>query len=488
MDSKDKKQLAKKRKEAAKQAQKFHREQDKQEKQNKKASQKILKANSAASKKGEDVTSKIKEAVSARRDKRQAERRSNLSREEKFRRDGKEKIRNLRPQDHEDGYYVDEYAEKQRQERRAKVIRRQEREVIRRNKKPLSRRQVRFKHILLSATIVLGVLLVGVVLCFTVLFKTEKIEVEGDSYYDRQQIIDFCNVAEQQNIFIGTWNRTPEEVVKNLPYVEKADVSFSIPDTIKITVKNAVPTYAIQDGEGYLTVSSKGRILDTTPVITEDLVELKCGEIKDKTKGNYIDFGDETVSDILHSVAKSFAVYGVDKVTAFDITNLSGIIITYDNHIDINIGLPDDIEYKIKTAFTIINEKLDPNQTGTVAGTLDVSTCNKTRCRATSRLPQRRRRFPPCRSPRPLRLTAAATAAQVPTPITIISTARTTAPPAAMQTASTIMPAAFPTTRIPANTVRLQLITRRRSRKMGFNHDFTEKISRKTIDIFQKVW
>ncbi|MBQ1806121.1 MAG: hypothetical protein II012_00720, partial [Ruminococcus sp.] len=93
--------------------------------------------------------------------------------------------------------------------------------------------------------------------------------------------------------------------------------------------------------------------------------------------GNYIDFGDETVSDILHSVAKSFAVYGVDKVTAFDITNLSGIIITYDNHIDINIGLPDDIEYKIKTAFTIINEKLDPNQTGTVAGTLDVSTCNK---------------------------------------------------------------------------------------------------------------
>ena len=377
MDSKDKKQLAKKRKEAAKQAQKFHREQDKQEKQNKKASQKILKANSAASKKGEDVTSKIKEAVSARRDKRQAERRSNLSREEKFRRDGKEKIRNLRPQDHEDGYYVDEYAEKQRQERRAKVIRRQEREVIRRNKKPLSRRQVRFKHILLSATIVLGVLLVGVVLCFTVLFKTEKIEVEGDSYYDRQQIIDFCNVAEQQNIFIGTWNSTPEEVVKNLPYVEKADVSFSIPDTIKITVKNAVPTYAIQDGEGYLTVSSKGRILDTTPVITEDLVELKCGEIKEKTKGNYIDFGDETVSDILHSVAKSFAVYGVDKVTAFDITNLSGIIITYDNRIDINIGLPDDIEYKIKTAFTIINEKLDPNQTGTVAGTLDVSTCNK---------------------------------------------------------------------------------------------------------------
>ena len=220
-------------------------------------------------------------------------------------------------------------------------------------------------------------LIIGVVLSFTVLFKTEHINVEGDVYYEKQQIIDFSNVVEQQNIFIGTWNSTPEEIVKNLPYVESAQVDFQVPDTITITVKNAVPSYAIQDDDGYLIVSSKGRILDRTTYKTDDLVELKCGEIRDKTKGTYIDFGDDSVSEILHSVAKSFAANNVENITGFDITNLSGIIINYDNRIDINIGLPDDIEYKIKTAFTIINEKLDPNHTGTVSGTLDVSTCNK---------------------------------------------------------------------------------------------------------------
>lgn len=36
-----------------------------------------------------------------------------MSREEKFRRKGKAKIKNLKPKDYEDGYYVDEFGEKQ---------------------------------------------------------------------------------------------------------------------------------------------------------------------------------------------------------------------------------------------------------------------------------------------------------------------------------------------------------------------------------------
>ena len=138
-----------------------------------------------------------------------------------------------------------------------------------------------------------------------------------------------------------------------------------------------MPTYAVKDGETYIVVSSKGRILETADTKSDDLVELKCGEIKNKEKGQYIDLGDDSVYEILHSVAKSFADNGVDKITGFDITSLSDIIINYDNRIDIKIGLPEDIDYKIKTAFTIINEKLDPNNTGAVTGTLDVSTCNK---------------------------------------------------------------------------------------------------------------
>ncbi len=361
MNSDDKKQIARQRKERARQAQKFHREQGKQKKQ---SSEKPRKRSS---------DSKIKEAVNSGK----AANYRNISREEKYLRESEEKLRNLQPHDFEDGYYIDEYSVKQRQKKRAKEIRKQENEVIRRNKKPMTSKQIRNKHILISAGIIAVVIVIGVILSLTVLFKTEKIEIVGDSYYTREQIEAFSNVNLQQNIFIGTMNSTPEEIVKNLPYVEGASISFSVPDTITISITNAVPAYAVKDGNGWLIVSSRGRILDTAAEKPDGLVELTCGEIKDTSKGKYIDFGDDSVPQILDSVSASFAANGVDKITGFDISNLTQITINYDNRIDINIGLPEDIDYKIKTAFTIIDEKLDPNGMGTITGTLDVSTCNK---------------------------------------------------------------------------------------------------------------
>ena len=163
-------------------------------------------------------------------------------------------------------------------------------------------------------------LVIGVVLSLTVLFKTEKIEVEGDKYYYEDQIIAFSGVELQQNIIVGAFSSTPENISANLPYVEKAEISFSIPDTITIKITDAVPSYVIKNGDKYLLISS-----------------------------------------------------------AFDVTDTANITLEYDKRITINIGLPEDIDYKIRTAMMIINEKLDPNNTGTIAGKLDVSSCNTTK-------------------------------------------------------------------------------------------------------------
>ena len=87
-------------------------------------------------------------------------------------------------------------------------------------------------------------------------------------------------------------------------------------------------------------------------------------------------FSDANVPDILEDVSQSLINNKVKNITGFDVTDTANIKLVYDGRIDINIGLPDDIDYKIRTAMTIINEKLDPNNTGLVAGTLDVSACS----------------------------------------------------------------------------------------------------------------
>ena len=368
LSAKRKKELAKQRKKSAKQAQKYHRE---QEKRAKKASEKARKK--AESKSRKPSASRIEEAVNSGK----TTKFRKISREEKFREEGERKIRNLRPQDFEDGYYIDEYSEKQRQERRARVIRKQEQEVIRRNKKPMTAKQVKIRRIMITAATLLLVIVIGVVLSFTVLFKTERIEVEGSSYYYDDQIIGFSNVKLQQNIFIAKMNSTPQEIIDNLAYVEDAQVDFSIPDTITITITDAVPSYYMRNGNNYLLISAKGRVLEQTATPPENLPELVCGNTTVTEPGKYLDFADPSVPEILKSVAKSLADNNFTDIRGFDVSNPSEVTFDYGGKIRVNLGVPEDIDYKLRTAQAIITKKLDPNNTGQIFGTLDVSTCSK---------------------------------------------------------------------------------------------------------------
>ncbi len=362
LSQKDRKQLAKQRKNNAKQAQKYHKEQDK-------------KAKKSSAKPVKPTSSKIEEAVNSRK----TIKFEKISREEKFRRESDEKIRNLRPQDFDDGYYIDEYSARKKQAKRAKEIHEQETEVIRRNKKPLTQKQIRFRRYFLYSAIFVVVLAIGITLSLTVLFKTEKILVEGDSYYYEDQIIAFSGVELQENIFIASITGTPEIIKDNLPYVEEAKITFSIPDTITIKITDAVPSYVVENGDKFVIVSSEGRILETKDDNADNLPLLKCDKLKSTKAGDYISFDDENVPKILREVVSSLDVNKVEDITAFDITDTANIKLTYDDRIVINLGLPEDIDYKIRTAMIIINEKLDPNNTGTVEGTLDVSACNTTK-------------------------------------------------------------------------------------------------------------
>ena len=359
LTQKEKKQLAKQRKNAAKQAQKYHKEQEKK-----------AKTSSAKSKK--PSSSKIEEAVNSRR----ITNFENISREERYMRESEKKIRNLRPHDFKDGYYIDEYGARQKQQRRAKEIHEQEAEVVRRLKKPLTQKQIRLRRAVIYSAIFAVVLIIGTVLSLTVLFKTEKIEVEGDKYYYEDQIIAFSGVEYQQNIFVEAISADAENISKNLPYVEKAEVTFSIPDTVIIKITNAVPSYVIENGNEYLIISSNGRILDSAANNADNLPLLKCEELDSVKPGDYVSFSDDNIPEILETVTESLKANDVKNITAFDVTDTANIMLVYDNRITINLGLPEDIDYKIRTAITIINDNLDPNNTGTVEGVLDVSSCN----------------------------------------------------------------------------------------------------------------
>lgn len=407
LSAKEKKQREKQRKQTAKQARSYHKMQDKQNAGSQKSNKKS--APNARNNKKQNIRASVSDNYRQRKpnnarnqndnmlseeqivrdsgskiidkiNSRQKTGNNKMSREQKYRLQSDERIKKLEPKEsRRGGYYVDEFSARQKQERRAKEIRNQENEYINRPKAPVSPKQLKRKRILICCGIFFVVLLIGVVLSLTVLFKTENIKVEGDEYYYEDQVVAFSSVQLQQNIFIAAMSGTPQNIIDNLPYVEDASISFNIPDTVIIKITNAVPSYVIRSGNDFLIISAKGRIIDKRADNPSELPELICEELKNMEIGSFVSFSDNNIPDILEDVSESLIKNEVKSIKGFDITDTANITLNYDDRILINLGLPEDLDYKIRTAMAIINEKLDPNNTGTVTGTLDVSTCNSTK-------------------------------------------------------------------------------------------------------------
>lgn len=406
LSTEERRKIQKQRKQAAKEAQKYHKSKEKAAKsssgQKKKSSankqndaknrDEIKKPNTAPSKK-KTSAQKSKSTKSEKKPEKKShsqieqklneqmkKQRDDLSKEERYIRKSEKKIKNLKPKAYDDGFYIDEFGERQKQQKVAQNIREQENEKVKRLKKPMTSSQIKKRRIMASVITCGVVLVIGIILSLTVLFKTEKIEIEGDSFYSEEQILSFANVALQSNIFVGKMTATPDKIAEKLPYVESAKVDFVIPDTIKITIQDAVPSYVIVNDGKFLLISSKGRILDVMTDNSSNYPVLSSSALQTTTIGDYVSYSDENVPVILEEISDSLSKHEFKGITGIDVTNTANIKLVYDNRIAVIIGLPEDIDYKIRTAMAIITEKLDPNKTGAIYGTLDVSSCstNKT--------------------------------------------------------------------------------------------------------------
>lgn len=276
-------------------------------------------------------------------------------------------------------FYVDERVE--RKVRRKAEVEKRKKVKQAEKRKPLSPTQRKLIGIISSAAIIAVVLIVGIVLSLTVLFKTQVYEVTGSTKYADEEIIAACGIGKGENIFLAPKSPAENRIKKAFPYIEEAHVGFQIPDTIKIGIVEADEGYLIKvtDTE-YLVISTKGRILDrTADQSAYDLPIFIGPKVVSGEIGDYVVYEDETVVTMIDNITQTFADNGYQGITEIDATNTADISFTYDDRIIVKLGIPEDLSYKIRTAMTIISENLDKNQTGTTKGILDVSRCNSTK-------------------------------------------------------------------------------------------------------------
>lgn len=283
------------------------------------------------------------------------------------------RVRNLESKDHKDGFYADEVAVRKAQARKER--RKREKKMP----KPISPKKRRARRIFAYVTIITTVIVVGVVLSLTVLFKAENIYVNGNKYYPEDTIIRLAGVREGDNIFMASMFGNKNAVRDNLPYIKSAGISFQLPNSIVIDIENAKEAQCVKTGGMYFKVSDENRILEQIPKKSKKLTSLVAPALKSTEVGDKVEFKDNSYTKALNSLTECIKKNKYSKITEINIRKISDISITYDKRIKIRIGVPEALDYKLKTAFAIISEKLDPNHTGKIKGILNVSKCDKTK-------------------------------------------------------------------------------------------------------------
>ena len=283
------------------------------------------------------------------------------------------RVRNLEASDHKDGFYADEVAVRKEQAKKQRKERRK------RMPKPISPAKRRARRIFAYVSIIVIVITVGIVLSLTVLFKAENIYVSGNKYYPNDTVIRLAKVSEGDNIFIASMFGDKGAVKDSLPYVKSASIGFRLPNSIVINIENATPAYSMKADGLYYMVSDESIILEQVAKKPKNLISMIAPSLKSTKIGDKVEFKDARYTKALDELTACIKKNKYERITEINIRKISDISITYDKRIKIKIGLPESIDYKLRTAFAIINEKLDPNHTGKIKGVLNVSKCDKTK-------------------------------------------------------------------------------------------------------------
>lgn len=283
------------------------------------------------------------------------------------------RVREMNPTQHKDGYYVDEVAVRKAQARKQRKKRQKA------QPKPISPRQRRVRRIIAYISIITAVIVIGIILSLTVLFKTEKIVVRGNDFYEDDKIIRLAGVSEGENIFMASMFGNAKNVSDALPYVKNTKIGFEIPDTLVIYIENEVAASSIKSDGKYYLVSEDSIILEEVEKKPKNLMFVNAPKLKTVDIGEPVEFEDKSFTDAMQDINDSIATHNYEDITGINIKKLTNITITYDNRIVIKLGMPEKIDYKLRTAFTIIKEKLDPNNAKSIRGVLNVSNVIETK-------------------------------------------------------------------------------------------------------------
>ena len=148
--------------------------------------------------------------------------------------------------------------------------------------------------------------------------------------------------------------------------IDTVTMTKKFPNKLIIDIKKANKAFCIKYEEQYVFISNKGKVLEISDERDENLIFLSGIGLDSLEIGKKAQYADKSVEKKLLEFIEKMNLNGLTKISEIDFNNDYSFFVNYDNRIKINFGFFENMDYKIKTASKIINNKLGASESGTL--------------------------------------------------------------------------------------------------------------------------
>lgn len=225
-------------------------------------------------------------------------------------------------------------------------------------------RRIRKRRIKIFFSLFIAFILgLSVVLCLTVFFPIETLNVKGSKIYSSEQIIKASGIEIGDNLFTTAKGTTLKKLKSKLPYIESIEFKRELPNSLTVTVKDAGEYACYYDGKAYFTVSESGWVLNKDYELPTDIFMVLGAKVKCKV-GTEIEFIDEETKALTEKI---IAALNDEKllINSIDVTDTVTITLNVENRFEVNLGTANSISEKIRHLASMV-ENISVEKSGKI--------------------------------------------------------------------------------------------------------------------------
>ena len=243
----------------------------------------------------------------------------------------------------------------------------------------------KFRRVLLwiKSILVAGLLIITVV--YTALspfFNVNKMVVKGADHYDHQTLISAAGVNGGENGFRQIFSN-PEKfyflrfgfaekaIMERCPYIKSAKVRFVIPSTVSIEVEEREAAAVLSLTGTSILIDRDGYLLEIIPDLEKtELPVIQGIKIEAFTLGKKINEQEEAlltafnVFDTIKEMDSRNSDKLLPSVDYIDVGDIYNIGLSLQSRVLVNLGEPEDINYKINVVQTVFTKNIKKNERG----------------------------------------------------------------------------------------------------------------------------